>query len=167
MWIHADFEGIGFLHLLFNMMTLYYFGKIVEQEVGVKHFLIVYIGGGIVAGLSCLTELWLRYMYSGDIFFLENGMVGASGSVLATVAVFVLLNPHSKLYLMFIPVGIPANRALALFIGVSIIMMFFEATNFIAHSAHIGGMVFGYVYTKLFIRPHDTPNNVVPFPGSF
>jgi membrane associated rhomboid family serine protease len=131
-FLHADFA-----HLIFNMLTLYFFGPTIESVVGGVGFLVVYLGSMI--GGSLLSVL----LYSRDKRYRS---VGASGGVSGVVFSFVLFRPFAPLYLFFIPIGIPAvlfavGYLLVSFIGAK------RRWGRIGHAAHLGGAITGVALT--------------------
>ena len=137
--IHADWT-----HLLINMFVLYSFGEIVEQFFiyyfefkGYIYFLLLYLGG---IGFSTLFDYG---KYKNDIYY---NAVGASGAVSAVVFASILLYPAGKIFLFFIPIGIPAPIFGILYLVYSAYSAK-KGTGNIGHSAHLWGAIFGVVYT--------------------
>jgi len=137
--IHADW-----MHLLVNMFVLYSFGDIVEQFFkayfgfkGSIYFLLLYIGG---LGFSTLFDFG---KYKHDIYY---NAVGASGAVSAIVFSSIILYPAGKIFLFFIPIGIPAPIFGILYLVYSAYMAKRRRDN-IGHSAHFWGAIFGVVFT--------------------
>jgi membrane associated rhomboid family serine protease len=143
MWVHAELQGFGILHILFNMMTLAAFGPVVERNLGSVHFLKIYFLGGIVSAIFFIGET-LVHMSLGEATVLP--LVGASGAVLAICAAFASMFPDTKLFLMFIPFPIKARTVVIGTIVISILFMVLDQGGFIAHSAHLGGLLFGLFY---------------------
>lgn len=166
MWIHAQPEGIGLLHILFNMLTLAAFGPVVERNLGARHFWKLYLLGGLVSGLFYVVEVLVRLVLGGVTFL---PLVGASGAVLAVCAAFACMFPNARLFLMFIPVPIKARTVILGAIVVSVVLIFLDPNSFIAHSAHLGGILFGLAYmhhlTRKLIRygyPVREPAREIP-----
>ena len=133
----------GLLHILFNMFTLFFFGRPIEKLFGGKRFLLLYLLGGITAGLAQVYA-----MPSSTI-----PTIGASGAVAAIIATFVLFYPreHLTIFIYFIPVSGPAY----LFIGGWFVFQIFAGLNGsggVAWWAHIGGFLAGILLT-IFIKP--------------
>ena len=127
----------GFWHLFFNMFSLYMIGKFVERQIGSNAFLKLYLIGGVFAGMiNVLTN-----MYSG------LPTVGASGSICAIVAAFGLMNPNARIgiLVLFIPVFMKAKTFVYVFAIITILMAVGGGGN-VAHMAHLGGLVFGWLY---------------------
>jgi membrane associated rhomboid family serine protease len=146
--IHADF-----MHLLFNMFTLYFFGKGLENlymgELGLQHyyFLLLYILALIVANIPTYLKRKDDYSYRS---------LGASGAVCAVVFAVVLIKPWSEIYLYGI--RMPALIYALLFMGYSIYMSKRGGDN-VNHDAHIWGAVFGIVFT--ICADHEVAGNFV------
>ena len=161
MFMHA-----GFSHIFFNMFAVFMFGRVLENVWGPKRFLIFYMVTGIGAGI--IQELtWLydfRDVISAPQEMINIGggriltkpefydlfvTVGASGAVFGILLAFGMLFPNVPLYLMFIPIPIKA-KYFVIFYGLAELTM--GVANFsgdsVAHFAHLGGMLFGYVLIK-------------------
>jgi membrane associated rhomboid family serine protease len=134
--IHADF-----MHLLFNMFTLYFFGKGLENlymgELGLKqyYFLILYFLALIFSNIPTYLKRKDDYNYRS---------LGASGAVSAIVFAVILIRPWDKLYVYGIPM--PSLLYAILFLAFSIYMSKRGGDN-VNHDAHIWGAVFGIIFT--------------------
>jgi hypothetical protein len=84
-------------------------------------------------------------------------IVGASGAVLAVVAAFAVYFPEARLFIFPFPFPIRASKAVGFFIVLSLVMMFVPALSFIGHSAHIGGLLAGYVLARAWRREIPAP----------
>ena len=81
------------------------------------------------------------------VFFSQPGiLVGASGSIMAILAVFTFLYPNTKLYLFFIPIGIKAKYLVSTYIGVELYLSIFGDSSGISHWGHVGGFTFGCLF---------------------
>lgn len=138
-FIHADYT-----HLLFNMIVLFFFGRMMEStlitymgsKMGSIYFLMLYLLGGIAA------SLW-PYMRNHEN---PNYMsLGASGAVSAVLFASILWEPGSQLQFLFIPFNIPAWLFGILYLGFEFYMGR-KGTGTIAHDAHFGGAIFGILY---------------------
>ena len=143
-FLHGDFW-----HLLMNMFGLWMLGSSLEHVWGGKRFALYYfvcvIGGGV---------LQLAATYGGYVMTL-----GASGGVLGIVMAFGLLFPNQELILIPIPIPIKAKWFAAGWVVISIFGSIGPGGG-IAHMAHLGGMIFGYVLIqywrgKLPIQPKE------------
>lgn len=137
-FIHADFG-----HLLFNMITLFFFGRAVEevfvQRIGMLGYLVFYLAAIVVAILPTYT----RHRHDS-----QYRSLGASGAVSAVLFSFILMSPWSGIYLFFIPIPIPAIVYAVLYVGYSIWMDRRGGDN-INHSAHLWGAGFGVMFTLI------------------
>ncbi|KQR94485.1 protease [Chryseobacterium sp. Leaf180] len=132
-FLHADF-----MHLLFNMMTLYFFGPVILQGFGVAGFLIIYIGSILLGNIFSLFIYQKQPWYSA---------IGASGGVSGVLFAAIALLPNLGLYLFFIPIPIPGFIFGTLYFGYSVYMMLNpKQWDNLGHAAHLGGAFFGLVY---------------------
>jgi membrane associated rhomboid family serine protease len=127
----------GFFHLLINMFILWMFGSDLEREWGAKAFLFYYLLTGVGAGL-----LNFLAMLNSSI-----PTIGASGAIYGILAAFGMLFPNRMIYIYFLfPVK---AKYFVLFLGFMAFYSAFTLSNSsIAHFAHLGGMVIGYLYIK-------------------
>jgi len=133
-FLHADTQ-----HLLFNMLTLYFFADVVIQLLSPLYFIIIYIGSLFLG--SALSFYFHRneYYYSA---------VGASGAVTGILYSAILLQPGMNLYMFFIPIPIPAYIFGIGYLLYSIYGMKNKVGN-IGHDAHFGGAIGGFVITLI------------------
>jgi len=130
----------SFMHIAFNMLTLVMFGPHIERRIGSRSFLRLYLIGGIFAGLINLLPNLFGSMPT----------VGASGSLCAIMAVFGLMNPNALMmfFILFFPVMVRARTFVIIYAVWTAIQALPGAglTDGIAHLAHLGGLVFGWMY---------------------
>ena len=131
-----DLSGPG--HLLFNSISLFFFGSMLERAIGGRRFLTVYFGAALVGGLLHAV-LGIMPTFAGP-------MVGASGAIMACIVASAVLFPRSQILLLFIPVP--------LWIGASILFAldligFGQVGGQVAHHVHLAGALFGFLYIKL------------------
>lgn len=135
-FIHAD-GG----HLLFNMITLYFFGSVMERlfapYIGAAGFVAFYLGGIVVAMLPS----WLKHR--NDPAYRS---LGASGAVSAVLFAYILIQPWQLIFVFFIPV--PAIIFAALYVAWSI-WSERQARDNINHSAHLWGAAYGVLFTLI------------------
>ncbi|KFF22570.1 rhomboid family intramembrane serine protease [Chryseobacterium sp. JM1] len=182
---HMFMHG-SIMHILFNMLTLYSFGPILEQALGEKKYLILYFLSGL--GAFFLFNLWnfveaqqltseLQQLgfnvnaylsgasvgFSGDAAsvlkqkellesfkaIVATPMVGASGAIFGVVAAFATLYPDSKIMMMFIPVPIKVKYLMPIVIVVSIYLGVSGNGGGIAHLAHVGGALVGWILARI------------------
>jgi len=125
------------MHLLFNMLTLWFFGRELENVLGRAEFIRFYCAAIVFAGIA-----WVVGEGFGGI---GGRLVGASGGVMAVVAAFIWYYPHQTI-LIYGVLPVPA-WALGLLYIVSDIQGAAEGRGSVAHAAHIGGAIFGLLYT--------------------
>ena len=135
-FIHADWS-----HLLFNMITLYFFGRLIERVmaelVGPLGFVLFYLSAIVIA----ILPTYLRHRHDPTYRSL-----GASGAVSAVLFAFILLQPWSLIFVFFLPM--PAILYALMYIGYSIYMDKRGGDN-INHSAHISGAIYGVLFMLL------------------
>lgn len=139
--ITSGFLHVDISHLLFNMLTLYFFAPIVVQYFGDVKFLIIYFISLLAGSLLSLSFHKNDYHYSA---------VGASGAVTGILYAAILLQPEMRLAFFFIPIPIPAYIFGIGYLLYSIYGMKARLGN-IGHTAHFGGAIGGYVITLLFM----------------
>ncbi|MDC7995378.1 rhomboid family intramembrane serine protease [Altibacter sp. HG106] len=139
--ITSGFLHVDTAHLLFNMLTLYFFANIVINALGTVRFLLVYMASLLVGNLLSFYFHKEEYHYSA---------VGASGAVTGILYSAILFYPDMSLYLFFIPIPIPAWIFGLLYLLYSIYGMKKRIGN-IGHDAHLGGAIAGYALTLLFM----------------
>jgi membrane associated rhomboid family serine protease len=136
---HASYSSkIGIWHLVFNMVTLFFLGVMVEQKLGSQEFLKFYLAAILVGGIGWM----LAQLATGG----QGTIVGASGAVSAVIIYFVMLAPQATLLLMGI---IPAK---AWVVGILFLVMnifYALGSNEIAWEAHLAGAAFGFLYFKM------------------
>jgi membrane associated rhomboid family serine protease len=149
-------------HILFNMLVLWMFGRVLENVWGGKKFLIFYLVCGLGAAAAHLTVQYFQYKELleaaselerlGDHFAAEQlrnlpaFAVGASGAIMGVMAAFAYLFPNTELFIMLIPIPIKAKWAV---LGYVAIDLFSGISNVrgdnIAHFAHLGGALTGFI----------------------
>ena len=127
----------GMFHIFFNMFALWMFGRILENLWGGKKFLIFYMLCGLGA-----AAIHLGVQYFTGTFSMA---VGASGAVYGLLVAFAFLFPNTPLYLMFIPIPIKAKWAITGILVLDIVFGFSSANTGIAHAAHVGGAITGFI----------------------
>jgi membrane associated rhomboid family serine protease len=130
----------GIWHLIFNMLTFYFFGSFLSRLVGTRAFLIIYFFGGIL----------------GNVFFMLLGspfaiVIGASGAIFALGGALAVLTPRLRVYVFPIPAPVPLWAAV---LGGFLIMSFVPG---VAWQGHLGGLVFGLIAGLVLRRGVRTP----------
>ena len=144
----------GFMHILFNMYALYIFGSVLESVWGGKKFFIYYMVTGIGAALFHLFITYLR-IESGVLDpYLASiiPMVGASGAIYGLLLAYGVLFPNNVLTLFFPPVSLKAKYMVFVFGGLEFLLGLGGSGDGVAHFAHLGGMLFGFVILMIWKR---------------
>jgi membrane associated rhomboid family serine protease len=144
----SGFLHVDVTHLLFNMITLYFFADAVISVLGNFKFIIIYVASLLFGNLLSLYFHKEEYWYNA---------VGASGAVTGVLYAAILLQPQMSLYMFFIPIPIPGYIFGIGYLLYSIYGMKNRIGN-IGHDAHFGGAVGGYVVTLLLMPSLFTTN---------
>lgn len=168
-------------HIFFNMFALWMFGRVLEGVWGEKRFFIYFMVTGIGAALFQITVNYIRFLilknqispelfaevmekgadilqsnknYSNEVLGKLNLLiniptVGASGAIFGILMAFGMMFPDARLMLLFPPIPI-RGKYIAIFALVA--GMLFDFRGNVAHFAHLGGMVFGYILIKYWKR---------------
>lgn len=181
---HMFMHG-GYMHIIFNMLTLWSFGSILEQALGERKYLILYFASGL--GAFFLFNLWNfievqqisnelqnlgfnvnAYLSGAKVNLIgtsesiiqqkslvenldnimKTRMVGASGAIFGVVAAFATLYPDSKIAMMFIPIPMKVKYLMPIVILVSIWLGISGNGGGIAHLAHVGGALVGWLLAR-------------------
>lgn len=129
----------GFMHIFFNLLILGTTAPILEQTWGPKRFLLFYLVTGVGAGVVNLLV---------DYFFFPGAvhmMLGASGAIYGVLMGFGLMFPNLEMMLLFPPIPIKA-KYLVWVLG---IMTFIMSPSGVAHFAHLGGAVIGFIMVMI------------------
>ncbi|MBR6449935.1 MAG: rhomboid family intramembrane serine protease [Fibrobacter sp.] len=134
MFIHVDF-----MHFFFNMLMLWMFGSEVAEWMGTRHFVSMYFFCGIFAALfsffMCLLGLT------------NNPIIGASGALMGIFVAYYKFFPERMLLMFFI---IPMKIKHAMWVMIALDIFFANSGDMIAHFAHLGGVVAGFLYMALY-----------------
>lgn len=135
---YGFFHSISPTHLLFNLLGMYFFGTMLESEVGGRRFLAFFLGAVIVGGLLAL--IWTAFDGS------EAYTIGASGGVMAIVVAMARLRPKTQVIFFVFPMTL---QTLALiFVGLDVFRMISDlkgAGGGVSFQAHLGGALFGFL----------------------
>jgi len=163
-------DSLSISHIFFNMFSLVMFGPMIEQVLGSKRFLNFYLISGIGAWLLQMgVQGFEIFNATGSFFPLHQGldistlntanpglvqeiytsrMLGASGAVYGVLLAFAYLFPNIPLQFLFIPVPVKAKYMIGGFILIEIYMSLSRPGDSVAHLAHVGGALFGYLLLK-------------------
>jgi len=132
-FLHADL-----MHVLFNMITLYFFGGYVIYFFGNLGFLLIYLGAIICGNIFSLFIYQKNHIYSA---------IGASGGVSGILFAAITINPHMGIGFFFIPIPIPGYIFGAIYFSYSVYMMLNpKQWDNLGHAAHLGGAILGLLY---------------------
>lgn len=137
MFLHST----GIWHILFNMFALWMFGRDVEDQIGPRKFLQLYFAGGLFGGACWLAFNWGSYA----------PLLGASAAVYAVLIAFATLVPERQVTLLLfliLPVTMKAKWWAWIAVAFVAYESLAEANGDVAHLAHLGGIVVGYVFIK-------------------
>ena len=155
MFMHANFQ-----HIFFNMFAVWMFGRTLEHVLGAKRFLTYYMICGIGAGL--VQELVQYIQYAMELSHYDNvdtGLsiipmaeflnmmttVGASGAVYGILLAFGMLFPETRMFVFPLPFPIKAKFFVIGYAVIEVFSGFGSSGDGIAHFAHLGGMIFGFL----------------------
>lgn len=149
----------GVLHLVLNSLGIFTFGLAVEQFLGAKRFLQLYLISGVVGGLVHVLGGLVLPQHFGVIvqgeYRLYVPVVGASAGLFGLIAAFATMYPERDLtvFLFFVfPIRVSAKVLASVFLGISILGIVIQKTSFdksnIAHGAHAGGMLAGWLFVR-------------------
>lgn len=133
------------LHIGFNMLALYMFGGQIEQVFGARRFLIYYLGCVFAAALA---QLAMSALSGGPVF----PTVGASGGVFGLLLAYGLFFPRRIVMLIFPPIPMPAWLFVTLYGLLELYMGVTGTQAGVAHFAHLGGMLGGYILIRQWRR---------------
>lgn len=142
MFMH-DLSGI--LHILFNMLVLYWFGRLFVEYLGSDKLIALYLLGGVAGAVAYLAAYNTIPFYSSRADEYAIAMVGASASINAIVVATATLLPNYTFFLLFFgPVRIKYIAAITVFLS----FLGTVGSNAGGNIAHLGGALIGYVYMK-------------------
>lgn len=133
----------GFLHILFNMLWLWWMGRPVEEQLGHRNFLVLYFGAGIG---GALINTLVAGIFGGGL------TIGASGAVLGMMVCFAMIFPRTPIMLIFFP-PIEARFIVAGLIALDFLLI--GASDNVARVVHLGGAFTGYLLLKMYYRGYD------------
>jgi membrane associated rhomboid family serine protease len=145
MFLHYDF-----FHILFNMLWLYWFGKIFLEYLNQKKLWSVYLLGGLSGGLLYVAAFNLLPAFASTAG--ESVALGASAAVLAIVMAAAFYVPNYTIYLMFLG---PVKLKYIAWATILIDVLSIRSNNAGGHIAHLGGALFGFLYATQLLRGKD------------
>lgn len=168
----------SFMHIFFNMLAVFMFGAVLENVWGPKRFLIFYIFTGLGAALAQLAVYYFQitprleyvqtllsqatsYQEQSQIleakkeFLNAYVVVGASGSLFGLLIAFGIMFPNAELMMLFLPIPIKAKYFVAIYGAIELFSgLANNPEDNVAHFAHLGGMLFGFILTMIWRRKY-------------
>jgi len=150
MFMHGDV-----MHILFNMFALVSFGSALEHFWGGKRFLFFYIACGLGAAIlhTAINYYNINYI-PGKEGLMNVPAVGASGAIYGLLVAFAFMFPMAELMMIFLPIPIKAKYFVPIIVGLDLFsgttgFSIFSGGGNIAHFAHVGGALTGFVLMML------------------
>lgn len=163
----------GYAHIFFNMFALWMFGSIIEQAWGSRKYLIFYLVCGLGAGICQEVAQFFEYYMIGlqqypnmgllDMFSANIGnsgvTVGASGAIYGLLLAFAMTFPEERLFIIPIPFPIKAKWYVIGLMVLDLLSALGTSSDGVAHLAHLGGMLFGYLMIRYWRKGTYNYNN--------
>ncbi|MFZ0827621.1 MAG: rhomboid family intramembrane serine protease [Verrucomicrobiia bacterium] len=132
-------------HIVANSWLIYLFGREIEETLGPKQFLVLFLTSGVAGGIfQVIAALLWPHLFGGPV-------VGASASGLGLMAAYAVLFPERELTLLFPPVTFQAKTLLIFSAVLALAGIVFPVDN-VANAAHLGGMLTGLVFIRQFVQ---------------
>ena len=154
---HMFMHG-GFWHIFFNMYTLFIFGSVLERVWGTKKYLLFYFVTGLGAAALHTGVQWIEVQHymsqiaAGDPAAAQNigdlmriPTVGASGAIYGLLLGYGMMYPYAVLALIFPPIALKAKWFVIIFAVIELLTGLTGTGGGVAHFAHLGGMLFGWL----------------------
>ena len=158
-------------HIFSNMLALFMFGAVLERVWGPKRFLLFYFITGIGAMiLHTAVQAYIVHNFTGSVFpdlslvmnnseltsIYRTPTVGASGAIFGILVAFGMLFPNTELMLLFFPYPIKAKYFVTLYVVWELYRgLAMDANDNVAHFAHLGGALFGFILVKIWNRDRN------------
>ena len=139
----------GLNHIAFNMLALVMFGSPLEYQWGARRYLLYYAVSVIGAGLCQLALASWSVAQGSDIY----PTVGASGGVFGLLLAYGMLFPNHRVMLLFPPIPMKARTLVIVYGAIELLLGFTGLEPGVAHFAHLGGMLFGWLLLRYWRRP--------------
>jgi membrane associated rhomboid family serine protease len=162
----------GFTHILFNMFALWMFGSVIERVWGPKKFLFYYICCGVGAGFTQELVQYITYSMEGiaayqyvnaggeqmttDAYINLWTTIGASGAVYGILLAFGMIFPNERLFIIPFPFPIKAKWLIVGYIAIEMFSAMSGPGDGVAHMAHLGGMLFGFLLIRYWQKHPDS-----------
>lgn len=149
---HMFMHG-NIMHLAFNMLSLYFFGPMIEMVWGPRRFLFYYLFCGLGAFALHAGVTWWELEQQGiDPRLWNVPMLGASGAIFGILAAFAYLFPNQVISLLFPPISMKAKYFVLIMAGLELFYGVSGRSSGIAHFAHLGGAIFGFALLMYWYR---------------
>lgn len=162
----------GLTHIFFNMFALWMFGSVIERVWGPKKFIFYYITCGIGAGVMQELVQYGNYVVEGiaayqyvnaggvqmttDAYINLWTTIGASGAVYAILLAFGMIFPNERLFIIPFPFPIKAKWLVVGYIAIELFSAMSAPGDGVAHMAHLGGMLFGFLLIRYWQKHPDS-----------
>jgi membrane associated rhomboid family serine protease len=134
---------VNFSHVFFNMLTLWFIGAYLERDWGSRRFIECYTFCVVGAALVTIAISYTHFLGSNPAI----GTVGASGGIFGLLMAFGILYADQEMFLFPLPFRIKAKYLVGIWVVVAIVAVF-EPANGVAVFAHLGGLLFGFLFVK-------------------
>lgn len=148
MFMHANF-----MHIFFNMFALFMFGRIMAMTWNEKKFLLFYFVCGI--GAAVTQEVGQAF----GVLDPSSCTLGASGAVFGLLLAFGMTYPNERIFIIPIPFPIKAKYLIIGYVAIEVLQFLGAGGDGVAHLAHLGGMLFGYLLILYWKRNPDKDIN--------
>lgn len=147
----------NWLHIIGNMLGVFFLGRAIMPVLGQTRFLQLYFGAALVGGFA-----WFAASFVSP----AGSVIGASAAVFALLTFFACLSPDKEIQLLLffvLPIRVKPRYLAYVMLGLSVLGLFFQELFVtggvaVAHSAHLGGMLAGYLYYKYVYLPNPYNN---------
>ena len=162
----------GLTHIIFNMFALWMFGSVIERVWGPKKFIFYYIVCGIGAGVAQEIVQYANYAIEGlaayqyvnvgGVQMTTNAYInlwttiGASGAVYAILLAFGMIFPNERLFIIPFPFPIKEKWLVVGYIAIELFSAMSGPGDGVAHMAHLGGMLFGFLLIRYWQKHPDS-----------
>ncbi len=137
----------GWAHLFFNMFALWMFGGVIESTFGSRRFLVYYVVCGLGAALCQELSQFVALM-AGDYASVAAPTVGASGAIYGILLAFGMMYPEERLFVFPLPVPLKAKWFVMIYVVIELFSALSMPGDGVAHVAHLGGMLFGFLLIR-------------------
>lgn len=141
LFLHASL-----LHIIFNMLVLWMFGRNLEPIWGARKFYTYYFVCGAGAGLINVAAAWIPVAFGRPVS--DSVTIGASGAIFGVLIACAILFPDRQVWLIPIPVALSMRVYVAITVGIEFYMELGSSGDNVSHICHLGGILIGYLYLR-------------------